>query len=231
MRDGTGSLTGPTSPAVLDPFDCREPGRCAVVVVSRLNPVRFDSGDIPSVAGVERRSQLFLTNGVRASIGTIVTEAQHIQGSMVRGHQRETRPVSWSLLGVEGVEQSTVQHRLKPAPQTLQLERVSRSELNLDPTIVGFLSGESQRRLSHVNAQNRQSQRGDVKSVLAGPAAGIEHRSGESAFGCHTHYCWLRLANIPGRRAVVVRRIPGQSRQPFVTGRVPTTERIVSEGA
>jgi uncharacterized protein YeaO (DUF488 family) len=42
----------------LDPFDCREPGRCAVVVVSRLNPVRFNGGDIPSIAGVERRSQL-----------------------------------------------------------------------------------------------------------------------------------------------------------------------------
>ncbi len=65
--------------AALDPFDCREPGRCAVVLVSRLNPVRFDGGDIPSIAGLERRSQFFLTDGVRASIGTIVTEAQHIQ--------------------------------------------------------------------------------------------------------------------------------------------------------
>ncbi len=72
----------------LDPFDCREPSRCAVVVVSRLNPVRFDGGDIPTIAGVERRSQLFLTDGVRASIGTIVTEAQHIQGSVVLGHRR-----------------------------------------------------------------------------------------------------------------------------------------------
>jgi hypothetical protein len=70
-----------------------------------------------------------------------------------------------------------------------------------------------------------------VKSVLAGPAARIEHRSGESAFGCHTHYRWLRHANIPRRRAVVVRRIPGQSRQPFVTGWAPTTERIVSAGS
>jgi hypothetical protein len=75
-----------------------------------------------------------------------------------------------------------------------------------------------------------QSQGGEVKSVLAGPAARIEHRSGESAFGCQSHYCWLRLANIPRRRAVVVRRIPGQSRQPFVTGWLPTAERIVAEG-
>src|SRR5208283_445336 len=72
----------------LDPFDCREPGRCAVVVNSRLKPVRFDGGNIPTIAGVERRSQLFLTDGVRASIGTIVTEAQYIQRSIVFGHRR-----------------------------------------------------------------------------------------------------------------------------------------------
>ncbi len=47
----------------LDPLDCREPGRCAVVVVSRLDPVRFDGGDTPSIARVEHRSQLFLTDG------------------------------------------------------------------------------------------------------------------------------------------------------------------------
>jgi hypothetical protein len=137
----------------------------------------------PPIAGVERRPQLFLTDGVRANVGAIVAE------------------------------------------------RVSRSELNLDPTVVGLRPGDRQCRLSHVNAQNRQSQRGDVKSVLAGPAARIEHRPGESAFGCQTHDCWLRLAGIPRRRAVVVGRVPGQSRQPFVTGRVPTTERIVSEGS
>src|ERR1035437_1382415 len=71
----------------LDPFDCREPGGCAVVLISRLNLVRFDGGDIPSSVGVERRFQLFLTDGVGASIGTIVTEAQHIQGSIVLGHR------------------------------------------------------------------------------------------------------------------------------------------------
>jgi len=93
----------------------------------------------------------------------------------------------------------------------------------------GLRAGDRQCRLSHVNAQHRPSQRGDVQGVLAGPAARIEHRSGESAGGCQPHYGWLRLANIPRRRAVVVRRIPGQSRQPFVTGWLPATERIVSE--
>ncbi len=139
----------------------------------RLNPVRFDGGDIPSTAGVERRCQLFLTDGVRASIGTIVTEAQHIHGSIVLGHRCQTRRVSWSLVTVEGVEQPAVQHRLKPSPQTLQLEGVSRSELNRDPAVVGLRSGNRQCRLCNVNAQNRQSQGGDVKSVLTGPAARV----------------------------------------------------------
>jgi hypothetical protein len=214
----------------LDPLDGRQPGRCAVVVVSRVNPVRFDGGDLPSRPGVERRAQLFLPDGVRARIGTIVTEAQHIQGSVVLGHRRQARHISWSLVAVEGVEQSAVQHRREPAPQTLQLERVRHSERNLDPTVVGLRSGDGQCRLRHVNAQNRQSQRGDVQRVLAGPAARIEHRSGEAAFGRQPRDGRLRPADVPRRRAVVVRRIPGQSRQPLVTGWAPTTERIVSDG-
>jgi hypothetical protein len=73
----------------LDPFDGREPGRRTVIAVeSRLNPVRFDGDDIPSSGGVERRSQLFLADWVRASVGTLVTEAQHIKGSFVFGHRR-----------------------------------------------------------------------------------------------------------------------------------------------
>jgi hypothetical protein len=40
-----------------------------------------------------------------------------------------------------------------------------------------------------------------------------------------------RLVHIPTRRAVVVRRIPGQFRHSFVTRWVTTTERIVSEGS
>jgi hypothetical protein len=71
-----------------------------------------------------------------------------------------------------------------------------------------------------------------VKGVLARPAARIEHRSGESAVGCQAHNHRLRPADVPRRGAIVfVRRIPGNTRLPFVTGWVPTTERIVSEGS
>jgi hypothetical protein len=37
----------------LYPFDCHKPGRCTVIVVSGLNPVRLDSSQVPSIAGVE----------------------------------------------------------------------------------------------------------------------------------------------------------------------------------
>jgi len=51
-------------------------------VVSRRNAVAFDGGDTPSIAGVERRSQLFLTDGVRA--------LAHLQlaGARMPDHQR-----------------------------------------------------------------------------------------------------------------------------------------------
>jgi hypothetical protein len=101
------------------------------------------------------------------------------------------------------------------------MERVSRSELNVDPTVVGFLPGDRPCCVRHVNAQNRQarrqSQRRDMKSVLAGPAARVAHRP-TNLRGCQTRDGWLRPSNMPWRRAVMVRRIPGQSRQPFVVG-------------
>jgi hypothetical protein len=129
------------------------------------------------------------------------------------------------------VEQPTVQHRREPAPQPLQLECVRHHEPDLDPSVGGLGSGDRQGRLGHVNAHHRQAQRGQVQRVLAGPAARIQHRAGEAAVGGQPHNRRLRLANIPGRRAVVVRRIPGQSRQPFVTGRLPATERILGQGS
>ena len=54
------------------------------------------------------------------------------------------------------MEQPAVQQRLKPPHQTLQLERVSRSEFNLDPTVVGLLSGDRQGRHSHPFDTRRQ---------------------------------------------------------------------------
>lgn len=73
MSEPTGSRSRADQSRSLDPFERRERGRYAVVMVSRPNPLRLDGGDIPFVAEVERRSELFLTG--RASIGSIVIEA------------------------------------------------------------------------------------------------------------------------------------------------------------
>lgn len=73
-----------------------------------MNPVRFDRDDMPFAAGVKRRSQLVLSDGVRTRVGANVTEAQHIQGCVVLGHRRKARHVPRSLVAVEGVKQSAV---------------------------------------------------------------------------------------------------------------------------
>jgi len=57
-------------------------------------------------------------------------------------------------------------NRFKRAPQTPQLEGVSRSELKLDPTLGGFLSGNRQCRFSHVNAEALIVQAGQYTCVL-----------------------------------------------------------------
>ena len=44
-----------------------------MLVVSRQNPLRFDGGDVPAGATIERCSQISLTDGVRAGVGTLVT--------------------------------------------------------------------------------------------------------------------------------------------------------------
>ena len=45
---------------------------------------------MPSSARLERCSELFLTDRVRTGIQALVTEAQHIEGSVVPGHRRQT---------------------------------------------------------------------------------------------------------------------------------------------
>jgi hypothetical protein len=165
---------------------------------------RLDGGDVPVIAGTERCSQLVPTDGMRAGVGTDVAEAQHIQGSSVLGRRRQTQHVASPLVTIEGVEQSTVQHRVERATQTHQLERVSHRELSLDAAVLGLLPGHRERGLSHVDAHHLQPQRGDVKSVLTGPAAHIENRANEPASGRQAHDRRLWPANVPGSGAVVV---------------------------
>jgi hypothetical protein len=63
--------------------------------------------------------------------------------------------------------------------------RPNRSNSNASASAIGGLrSSHRQRRIGNVDAEDLQTERGDVNRVLAGPAARIEHRSGDSAFGC-----------------------------------------------
>ena len=141
---------------------------------------------------------------MRARIGAAVAEAQHVHGSAALGHRGDVRGEIAPLVGIEGVEQPAVQHGVKPATQTAQLERVSHRELGLEVTLFGLLAGDRQCGLGHVNAQHRQPQRGDVQRVLAGPAARIEHRADEPAGGRQAHDGRLWVADVPGGGAVVV---------------------------
>jgi len=116
-----------------------------------------------------------------------------------------------SLVAVEGMEQSAVQNRLKPAPQTLQLEGVSRGKLNLDPMIVdltigdptlgGFLSGNRQP-VSATSTPEPSSQRGDVKSVppVPQPASSTAPANPPSDAKRTTAGCGWPISKAQGRR-------------------------------
>ena len=101
------------------------------------------SATIQPVPGLNAALSSCWLIGVRAGIGPVVTETQNAHSSVALGHRRETRHVAWSLVAVEGMEQGAVEHRLKSEAQTLQLERVGRSELDLEPAVVGLRSGDA----------------------------------------------------------------------------------------
>jgi hypothetical protein len=107
------------------------------------------------------------------------------------------------------VEEPAVQDRLERALERFKLERVGHLESSFDATFGCLRPRHRDRRLSNVDAENRQSERGDEQSVFTASAACVEYVTGECAFGCKTYDRRLRLADIPRCRIVVVRRIPG----------------------
>ncbi len=146
----------------------------------RLNSLLFDRDNCPSIVRGEGRSQILLTNGVRALIGTLVTKAQYVKSPFVLGHRRETRRILRSLLCVKGVKQPAVEYRLERLPQTLQVKRVGQSELNLDTASFSLLSSDRERRLGDIDTPNCKSHRGYVNGVLAGSTAHVEYRIGKA---------------------------------------------------
>jgi hypothetical protein len=151
---------------------------------------------------------------MRAGNRSDVTETEHVQVPATTRYGRQTRHVVSPLIAVEGVEQPAIEHRLKHSAQTVKVQGIGNHEVGVYAATRGLLPRDRQCGLSHIDSQNVQSERGDVKGVLAGPASCIEDRAGECAFARQTQYRWLWSSNVPGRRAIEVRRIPGLTREP-----------------
>ena len=141
------------------------------------------------------------------------------------GHRRETRHVSWSLVAVEGVEQSAVEHRIKRAPQRCNWNASAAANSTSIPrssafsrAIASAVSATSTPR-TEIPARRREG-------VLAGAAARIEHRPANppSAATRRLPAAARRYPKAQARRGTTH---PRAARHPFVTGRVPTTD-IVS---
>ena len=129
------------------------------------------------------------------------------------------------------MEQPAIKHRLKHSTKTVQVEGIGNNELSVYTATRGLLPRDRQRGLCYVNSENVQPQRGNVKGVLTCPASCIEDCAGECAFARQTHDRRLWLSDVPGGRAIEVRRIPGLTRPPLVTGRPPAAEWIVGGNA
>ena len=156
---------------------------------------------------------------MRTRIRFGVAETEHVQVPATTCHGRQTRHVVSPLIAVERVEQAAVEHRLERSAETVQVQGIGHDELSADPATRGLLPRDRQCGLCHVNSQDVQPQRGNVKGVLACPASCIEHRAGECALARQTHDRGLRFSNVPRRRAIEVRRIPRPALPPLVTGR------------
>jgi hypothetical protein len=115
------------------------------------------------------------------------------------------------------VKQPAIEHRLKYVAQTAQVQGIGNHEVSVYAATRGLLPRDRQCGLSHIDSQDVQPQRGDVKGVLACPASRIEDRADACAFARQTQYRRLWSSNVPGRRAIEVRRIPRLTRPPLMT--------------
>jgi hypothetical protein len=193
-----------------------------VRVEPRPYPIRTDAGNAPAAATFERRGQLLPTDGMRATgIRSDVAETEHVQVPATTSHGRQTRHVVSPLIAIERVEQPAVEHRLEHSAQTVQVQGIANNELSVHAAARGLLARDRQCGLCHIDSHHVQPQRRNVEGVLACPASGVEHCAGECAFARQPHYRRLWFSNVPGRRAIEVRRVPGLACPPLVTGWLP----------
>ena len=189
----------------LDPFDLRQPGRCALRVEPCVDPLWADGGNTPAAARPECSPQLVLADGMRAaSVRSDVTETEHVHVSPTTRHGGKALNVRSSLLAVERVEQTAIEHRVKHSAQAVEVHGVASHELSGYAASRGLLPGDRQCGLSHIGAQNGQPQRGDMKGVLARAAPCVENRACECAHARQAQYRRLWPADVPRRRTVEV---------------------------
>jgi len=169
---------------------------------SRQTPpwARLDGGDIPAVAGIERRCQLLLLMRCGPLVsGPTSLRAQHIQGCIALGHRRQARHVTSPLIAIEGVEQVR-----GPAPS--RIGDPDAPAENASATANSASSPRSSPSSGRLPVRSRPRQRPEA----ATPArrceerprrsrSRIENRANESAIGRHAHDCWLWPANVPRR--------------------------------
>ena len=115
-----------------------------------------------------------------------------------------SRHVVSPLIAVEAVEQPAIEHRVEHAAETLQVQGIGDREVSGYAATRRLLPSDRQCGLCHVDSQNGQPQRRNVKGVLACPASCIEDGAAECAFARQTDYRGLRFAGVPGRRTIEV---------------------------
>ena len=117
-------------------------------------------GDQPPLP--KRIPEFRLADGVGAGFQALVAHAEQMQRGAGLGDRSQARHVARSLVGVEGVEQPTVEHGVERASQPLQFERIGGGEFDSETACLGLLAGHGQRRFRDLDAQHRQAQGGQV---------------------------------------------------------------------
>ena len=129
--------------------------------------------------------------------------------------------VTQPFLIIECVEEAAIEDRVEGPIEPIESQCVGDQEGRIEPTLGRLPPRLRQRGRSHVDADGRQSQRGQLERVLTSTATDVEHPAGERTAIGEPNHRRLRATDIPGRRPVLIRAVPVPPGLPFVPGRCP----------
>ena len=168
-------------------------------------------------------------DGVRARVETLVTEAQHVEGSPVLGHRRQTGDVLWSLVASNVWNSAAVQHRLERAapgvPGGMRLPQRTRPRSRARRPWRGQWPAPSpprRRPAPPVPARQRGVRSRRCRNPRRAPLRRIPLGTPPARRPAAAD----RYPRAQGRRGTTHPRAPRSS---ALAGRVPTTERVVGE--